>query len=60
MLRKLFREIGFRCLSLYAVLEESHIERLVKQGYMISDEGPHRERLDTVHKVLRRLRNEGY
>lgn len=60
MLRKLFREIGFRCLSLYAVMEESHIEKLIKQGYMIADEGPHRERLDVVHKVLKRLRNEGY
>lgn len=60
MLRKLFREIGFRCLSLYAVMEESHIEKLIKQGYMIADEGPHRERLDVVQKVLRKLRNEGY
>ncbi|WP_455049632.1 hypothetical protein [Granulicatella adiacens] len=60
MLRKIFRELGFRCLSLYAVMEESHIEKLIKQGYMIADEGPHRERLDVVHKVLKRLRNEGY
>ena len=60
MLRKLFREFGFRCLSLYAVMEESHIEKLIKQGYMIADEGPHRERLDVVHKVLKKLRNEGY
>lgn len=60
MLRKLFREIGFRCLSLYAVMEESYIEKLIKQGYMIADEGPHRERLDVVHKVLKKLRNEGY
>lgn len=60
MLRKFFRELGFRCLSLYAVMEESHIEKLIKQGYMIADEGPHRERLDVVHKVLKRLRNEGY
>lgn len=60
MLRKIFRELGFRCLSLYAVMEESHIEKLIKQGYMVADEGPHRERLDVVHKVLKRLRNEGY
>nr|DAP83448.1 MAG TPA: hypothetical protein [Caudoviricetes sp.] len=60
MLRKFFRELGFRCLSLYAVMEESHIEKLIKQGYMIADEGPHRERLDVVHKVLKKLRNEGY
>lgn len=60
MLRRIFRELGFRCLSLYAVMEESHIEKLIKQGYMIADEGPHRERLDVVQKVLRRLRNEGY
>lgn len=60
MLRKLFREIGFRFLSLYAVMEESHIEKLIKQGYMIADEGPHRERLGIVNKVLKKLRNEGY
>ena len=60
MLRKFFRELGFRCLSLYAVMEESHIEKLIKQGYMIADEGPHRERLDIIQKVLRKLRNEGY
>ncbi len=60
MLRKIFRELGFRCLSLYAVMEESHIEKLIKQGYMVADEGPHRERLDVVQKVLRKLRNEGY
>jgi len=60
MLRRIFRELGFRCLSVYAVLEESHIERLVKQGYMIADEGPHRERLNVIHKVLKKLRNEGY
>ena len=60
MLRRIFRELGFRCLSLYAVMEESHIEKLIKQGYMIADEGPHRERLDVVHKVLKKLRNEGY
>ena len=60
MLRRFFRELGFRCLSVYAVLEESHIERLVKQGYMVADEGPHRERLNVVHKVLKKLRNEGY
>lgn len=60
MLRKFFRELGFRCLSLYAVMEESHIEKLIKQGYMIADEGPHRERLDVVHNVLKKLRNEGY
>lgn len=60
MLRKIFRELGFRCLSLYAVMEESHIEKLIKQGYLVADEGPHRERLDVVQKVLRKLRNEGY
>lgn len=60
MLRRIFRELGFRCLSVYAVLEESHIERLVKQGYMVADEGPHRERLNVIHKVLKKLRNEGY
>jgi len=39
-------------------MEESHIEKLIKQGYMIADEGPHRERLDVVHKVLKKLRKD--
>lgn len=60
MLRRMFREIGFRCLAAYAVLEERHIDNLVKDGYVVSDEGPHRERLDVVHKVLNKLKNEGY
>lgn len=42
------------------VLEEAHIDKLVKQGYVSADEGPHRERLDVVQKVLRKLKNEGY
>ena len=60
MLRKAHRFIGFYGLAGYAVLEESHIEKLIKQGYMVADEGPHRERLDVAQKVLRKLKNEGY
>lgn len=60
MLRRIFRFVGFYCLAAYAVLEESHIDKLVKQGYIVGDEGPHRERLNVIHKVLRKLKNEGY
>lgn len=60
MLRKMFRFVGFYCLAAYAVLEESHIDKLVEQGYVSADEGPHRERLEVVQKVLRKLKNEGY
>lgn len=60
MLRKMFRFVGFYCLAAYAVLEESHIDKLVKQGYVTADEGPHRERLEVVHNVLKKLKNEGY
>lgn len=60
MLRNFFRELGFRCLAAYAVLEERHIDNLVKQGYVVADEGPHRERLNVIHKVLKKLKNEGY
>lgn len=60
MLRKALRFIGFYCLAGYAVLEEAHIDKLVKQGYVSADEGPHRERLDVVQTVLRKLKNEGY
>lgn len=60
MFRKLIREIGFRFLALYAVLEESYVERLEKQGYIDKDSEFHKRRLTTVQNVLRKLRNEGF
>lgn len=60
MLRKLVREIGFRFLALYAVLEEDYVKKLEKQGYIDKDSEFHKRRLNTVQKVLVKLRNEGF
>lgn len=60
MFRKIVREVGFRTLALYAVLEEAYVDKLEKQGYISQDGAQHRRRLDTVHKVLNKLRNEGF
>lgn len=60
MFRKLVREIGFRFLALYAVLEESYVERLEKNGYIDRDSEFHKRRLTTVQTVLKKLRNEGF
>lgn len=60
MFRKIIREIGFRSLALYAVLEESYVEKLEKQGYISEDSEYHKRRLITVQKVLNKLRNEGF
>lgn len=60
MFRKIIREIGFRTLSLYAVLEEAYVEKLEKQGYISEDSEYHKRRLITVQKVLNKLRNEGF
>lgn len=60
MFRKLVREIGFRFLALYAVLEESYVERLEKNGYIDMDSEFHKRRLTTVQEVLKKLRNEGF
>jgi len=60
MFRKLVREIGFRFLALYAVMEESYVERLEKNGYIERDSEFHKRRLNTVQKVLVKLRNEGF
>ena len=59
MIRKVFREVGFRLLSAYAVMEEAYIEKLQKQGY-IDNEHYHNARLETLQKVLVKLRNEGF
>lgn len=59
MIRKVFREIGFRMLSAYAVMEEAYIEKLKKQGY-VDDITYHNARLETLQKVLVKLRNEGF
>lgn len=59
MIRKVFREVGFRMLSTYAVMEEAYIEKLQKQGY-IDNEHNHNARLETLQKVLVKLRNEGF
>nr|DAX38225.1 MAG TPA: hypothetical protein [Caudoviricetes sp.] len=60
MFRRIIREIGFRTLALYAVLEESYVEKLEKQGYISEDSEYHKRRLITVQKVLNKLRNEGF
>ena len=60
MLRKLVREIGFRFLALYAVLEEDYVKKLEKQGYIDKDSEFHKRRLNTIQKVLVKLRNEGF
>ena len=60
MFRKIIREIGFRTLALYAVLEEAYVEKLEKNGYITEDSEYHRRRLNTVKMVLNKLRNEGF
>ena len=60
MLRKLVREIGFRFLALYAVLEEDYVKKLETQGYIDKDSEFHKRRLNTVQTVLKKLRNEGF
>lgn len=60
MFRRIIREIGFRTLALYAVLEESYVDKLEKQGYISEDSEYHKRRLITVQKVLNKLRNEGF
>lgn len=60
MCRKLVRELGFRLLALYAVMEESYVERLEKNSYIDKDSEFHKRRLNTVQQVLRKLRNEGF
>ena len=60
MFRRIVREIGFRTLALYAVLEETYVEKLEKQGYISEDSEYHKRRLITVQKVLNKLRNEGF
>ena len=60
MFRKLVRELGFRLLALYAVMEESYVERLEKNDYIDKDSEFHKRRLNTVQQVLRKLRNEGF
>ena len=60
MIRKIIREVGFRFLALYAVMEESYVERLEKNGYIDKDSDYHKRRLTTVQQVLRKLRNEGF
>lgn len=59
MIRKVFREVGFRMLSAYAVMEEAYIDKLKKQGY-VDDIHYHNARLETLQKVLVKLRNEGF
>nr|DAR30396.1 MAG TPA: hypothetical protein [Caudoviricetes sp.]DAW82506.1 MAG TPA: hypothetical protein [Caudoviricetes sp.] len=60
MFRKLVREIGFRFLALYAVLEEDYVKKLETQGYIDKDSEFHKRRLNTVQTVLKKLRNEGF
>jgi len=60
MFRKLIREVGFRFLALYAVLEEDYVKKLEKQRYIDKDSEFHRRRLNTVQAVLKKLRNEGF
>lgn len=59
MIRKVFREVGFRLLSAYAVMEEAYIEKLQKQGY-VDNSQYHNARLETLQKVLVKLRNAGF
>ena len=60
MLRKITRELGFRFLSIYATLEEARVEKLEKEGYILKDAADHKNRLDTLHMVLKKLYNEKY
>ncbi len=60
MFRRIVREVGFRFLALYAVLEEDYVKKLEKQKYIDKDSEYHRRRLNTVQTVLKKLRNEGF
>lgn len=60
MFRKCVRELGFRLLALYTVMEESYVERLEKNGYIDKDSEYHKRRLNTVQSVLKKLRNENF
>ena len=60
MFRRIIREVGFRFLALYAVLEEDYVKKLEKQKYIDKDSEYHRRRLNTVQTVLKKLRNEGF
>lgn len=60
MFRKFIREVGFRFLALYAVLEDDYVKKLEKQKYIDKDSEFHRRRLNTVQAVLKKLRNEGF
>lgn len=60
MFRKCVRELGFRLLALYAVLEEDYVKKLEKQGYITQDSEFHKRRLNTVQNVLKKLRNENF
>lgn len=60
MFRRIVREVGFRFLALYAVLEEDYVKKLEKQKYIYKDSEYHRRRLNTVQTVLKKLRNEGF
>lgn len=60
MFRRIVREVGFRFLALYAVLEEDYVKKLEKQKYINKDSEYHRRRLNTVQTVLKKLRNEGF
>lgn len=60
MFRRIVREVGFRFLALYAVLEEDYVKKLEKQKYIDKDSEYHRRRLNTVQTVLKKLKNEGF
>lgn len=60
MFRRIVREVGFRFLALYALLEEDYVKKLEKQKYIDKDSEYHRRRLNTVQTVLKKLRNEGF
>lgn len=60
MFRRIVREVGFRFLALYAVLEEDYVKKLEKQKYIDKDSEYHRRRLNTVQTVLKKIRNEGF
>jgi hypothetical protein len=57
-MRKILRFIGFHCLAAYAVLEESYVDKLVKEGYLQSDKTKHIERLEVTRYVLTKLKKE--
>ena len=53
MFRRILREVGFRCLAGYAVLEEGRIKKLEQEGYILKDAEDHNERMRTLHYVLK-------